>query len=181
MADAALNNAVKARDELHEKIAEAAKQIEEWKAKAARAERFIADWEEFSGQTAPARAVAHEDVQVTEYADDIVERRMSAKAKNPKKEDVAKAAVEVIREHGEPMSRTEVRDALAEAGVVIHGTRPEVVLQTMLWRMNDVVAHIKGHGYWPADTPHPPSGYDPDAPDDDEEIDVLDEDTARLV
>lgn len=168
MADAALENAVRVRDEMTESIAKAEAQIKEWRAKMQRAERFIADWEEFSGQAVPERVVAHENAPTAENSDDIVQRRLSAKAKNPKKEDVAQEAVMAIRSHGRPLSRSELMKVLADMGTVIHGTRPEVVLQTMLWRMNDVVAHIKGHGYWPADTPYPAGGYDPNAKADDE-------------
>lgn len=166
MADAALDNAVAARDEMAAKIASAEDQIKEWRARMQRAERFISDWEEFSGKVAPKATFTQQDLKGEGASkDDVVQRRMSAKAKNPKKEEVALAAVNVIRSAGTPMNRTELKDALVEAGVVIHGTRPEVVLQTMLWRMSDVVAHIKGHGYWPADTAYPPGEYDPDAPD----------------
>lgn len=153
MIDTALMNAVQIRDEMAAEIADAEAKIKACRARMERAERFIGDWEEFSGQSAPAPAV------VARTPDDVVQRRMDAKAKNPKKEEVAQAAVALLREHGSPMSRTDLMNALAERGIVVHGTRPEVVLQTMLWRTKHIVAHLKGYGYWPAADDYEPAGY----------------------
>ncbi len=81
--------------------------------------------------------------------------------KNPKKEDVAAKARELILEHGEPMGRTELFEALSEAGVVIRGSNPEMVLSTMLWRMSSQIVRLQPHGYWPADVPNAEVGFDP--------------------
>ncbi|MGC3938962.1 hypothetical protein ACOTTU_14260 [Roseobacter sp. EG26] len=54
-----------------------------------------------------------------------------------------------MREEGTPLSRDELFEKLAERDIVIHGNNPPVVLQTMLWRMQERIVHLKGHGYWP--------------------------------
>lgn len=152
MTDAAIENAVAVRDDMAEKIAAAEVQIKEWRAKKDRAERFIADWEEFSGRQAPAPAV--------DTPPEPAPRAPSgSKPKNPKKEDVAAIAREILLENGEPMSRDELHEALLSRGVVIHGGNPAVVLQTMLWRMQSVIVHLKGFGYWPADEAYQAAAY----------------------
>lgn len=143
MTDTALKNAVAARDKMAEKIADAEDQIKEWRAKMQRAERFISDWEEFSGQKAPAPTTEGEVYLSTS--------KPEKKPRNPKKEDVAEAAVRIIRERGEPMTRDELFDALNAMGIIIHGKNPPVVLQTMLWRSQNQIVHLKSFGYWPTE------------------------------
>lgn len=153
MTDTAVENAASIRDDVTAKIAAAEAKIKEWKATLARAERFIADWEEFSGLQAPA-APAVEPAPVAAKA-------ASPKSLNPKKEAVAERAREILLAHGTPMSRDDLFAAITRAGVVIHGSNPPVVLQTMMWRMGERIAHIKGFGYWPKDVEYEPAGYDP--------------------
>jgi hypothetical protein len=155
MSDIAIQNAVAARDEGLEKIAEAEALIKEWRAKVARAERFIADWQEFSGQVAPAAPT----LSASESGGDTT----TAKASNPKKEEVAEAALEILSERGVPMSRDDLLSALSLKGIHIHGKDPLVVLQTMLWRMRERIVHLKGFGYWPKDVTYAPAAYDPAA------------------
>jgi hypothetical protein len=170
MTDIALENAVAARDDMAQKIAAAEEQIKEWRAKIQRAERFIADWEEFSGQKAPDTA---------EKRSGIVKRTNLPvqKPQNPKKEHVAEAACQIIRENGEPMTRDELFSALSEKGIIIHGQNPAVVLQTMLWRMKDRIIHLKGHGYWPREDAYMAADYEVggDEPDGDVADDLDDE------
>ncbi len=175
MSDKALENAVAIRDELMEKIANAEIQIKEWRAQAQRAERFIADWEEFSGQQAPQTAVSESAAVSVESA--------RVKPRNPKKEDVADAALKIIRERGEPMSRDDLFDALQSDGVVLQGKNPPVILQTMLWRMQDRIVHLKGHGYWPREDAYMAAGYvDADEPEKLENNDVdLDDEAKGLI
>lgn len=154
MTDTAVENAAGIRDDVTAKIAAAEAQIKEWKATLVRAERFIADWEEFSGQQAPAPAV--------DTTSEPSPRTVSGgKPKNPKKEDVAAVAREILLQNGRPMSRDDLHEALIARGVIIHGANPAVVLQTMLWRMRQEITHLKSFGYWPKDVEYEPAGYDP--------------------
>jgi hypothetical protein len=75
---------------------------------------------------------------------------------------VAEAAREIISEAGEPVMRDVLYFLLAERGIHIHGKDPRMVLSTMLWRTNDQVVRLKGGGYWLADMPYEPAGYDPE-------------------
>jgi hypothetical protein len=175
MPDAAIENAVAVRDDMTEKIAAAEVQIREWRAKKDRAERFIADWEEFSGLKAPAPSVD----TVPEPAP---RPTPGGKPKNPKKEEVASIAREILLQNGEPMSRDELYEALVARGVIIHGGNPAVVLQTMLWRMQSVIVHLKGFGYWPADEAYQAADYVSAAePDEMEEPDDMDSEAKSLI
>lgn len=150
MSDQAIQNAVRSREECLAQIAVAEKQIAEWKAKAERAERFIKDWEEFSGMSAPAsEAAAPSTVSPP------------AKPKNPRKEDVAEAVRSIIIERNTPVPAPRLLTLLAEQGIVLHGQDRAAVLQTMLWRMRHRVVNLAGLGYWPQEAPYPRGGYDP--------------------
>lgn len=169
MTDTAVQNAAAMRDEVAAKIAAAEVQIKEWRATMARAERFIADWEEFSGEKAPAPTVDTPPEPTPRAAS-------GGKPKNPKKEEVAAIVREILLQNGAPMSRDELYDALVARGVVIHGGNPAVVLQTMLWRMQSVIVHLKGFGYWPADEAYQAADYVSGA-----EPSEMDEDANALV
>jgi len=159
MRDSAVENAIAIRDDMAARIAEADARIKEWRVKMDRAERFIKDWQEFSGETV--------EVDPSLVPDNKSRLFPSGKPKNPLKEQVAAASCEILREHGEPMSRDDLFEALTNRGVIIHGKNPPVVLQTMLWRMQDVIVHLKGHGYWPRDDAYMAADYalDLDGPD----------------
>ena len=153
MTDTAVSNAMSIRSEMAEKIATAQANIREWQARADRAEKFIADWEEFSGQK----------VQVTQTFPETRTRAAiaSAKASNPKKEHVASVARDVLLENGSPMPRDDLFAALKAREIIIQGQNPPVTLQTMMWRMREKIVNIKGFGYWPKDVACPAAGYDP--------------------
>lgn len=56
---------------------------------------------------------------------------------NPKKEAIAQEVHAYLRAAGGPLSRSELFSRLADNGFIIHGTNPEMVLSTMLWRTAD--------------------------------------------
>ena len=156
MVDTAIENAAAIRDDMAEKIATAEVHIKEWRAKMARAERFISDWEEFSGKQAPVPVATTVDKPASGAPS-------GGKPKNPKKEVVAAVAREVLLQNGRPLSRDDLHEVLIARGVIIHGANPAVVLQTMLWRMRTKITHLKGFGYWPKEVPCEVAFYDPAA------------------
>jgi Tfp pilus assembly protein FimV len=158
VADTALQNAKRQRDELAAKINAAQAQIEEWKREAARADRFIQDWHAFAGHVvAPAGDIPpHSSVADTPSSNSTSKRTKG----NSDKDAVARAAREVIEQAGKPVARAELLARIRERGLTIEGSPPETVLSTMLWRMKDDVklVHIKGLGYWLADHPSETAG-----------------------
>ena len=131
-------------------------QTPEWQQKAMRAERFIADWEEFSGKKAPRVVSPH-------LPDDEAAQKPK-KPKNPRKEHVVGVAREVVQAAGKPLTRDELFEQMPKHGVIIEGQDPPVVFQTMLWRMKSRLIHLKGHGYWLPERPWGPADYDPEKP-----------------
>lgn len=80
---------------------------------------------------------------------------------NPPRQQVADAALSLIRAAGKPLGRQELYDELTAKGLVIHGKDPVMVFSTMLWRERSRIARLRGFGYWPADKPYPPAQYFP--------------------
>lgn len=90
---------------------------------------------------------------------DIVDRANS-KISNPSRQEVAKAAVEIIESVGRPMPRRELFQALKASGIVIAGKNAEMVLSTMLWRTKDVIVRLPPpYGYWPANQDFAEANY----------------------
>lgn len=140
MADAAIRNAERERDNLVVKVNAAVAQIEEWKREIGRIDQFVADWHRFAG-TAPEAATPQADAKPAAKARAL---------KNSTKEEVAKLTRELIDVHGAPIQRPVLLNLLRERGMVIEGAEPETVLSTMLWRMSKPaqIVHLKGVGYW---------------------------------
>jgi hypothetical protein len=165
MTDRAIENARARHNELSIAIASYGRQIAEWKAEQERIEKFIEAWHEFAEMHTAAdidiSSPPNGDIPPPKSEDDygVVRRRRAVG--NPKKEDVADAARQIIADRGEPVSRAELFKELAERGIEIRSdSDPEMVLSTMLWRMRDKVVRLKGGGYWLAERPWEPAGYD---------------------
>ena len=71
------------------------------------------------------------------------------------------AAKEAIRRAGVPMSRKEIVEAIAADGVVVDVANPTRHVGSIMWRYNDQIIHLEGHGYWLRDQPFEPAGYLP--------------------
>ena len=186
MSDKALDNAMARRDSLAASINRAQQQIDGWRKELAKVDEFIAAWHAFAGDAesqspavSPVGALATTAVGSVAHAVGVAggvtqvysarvfvgtESKPKRPRHNSRKEEVAEAARAVIQERGEPMPRTDLFRALRERGLVIDGTDPEMVLSTMLWRMRERVARVKGGGYWLAEVPNPEFGYDPTDP-----------------
>lgn len=171
MTDRALKNARERYNELASAIAIYSRQIAEWKAEQERIAKFIEAWHEFADMAVSANIDVsspppHDGAPPPQSEEDygIVKRKRATG--NPKKEDVAEAAREIIAERGEPVTRSDLFKALAERGITLQGADPEMVLSTMLWRMKDKVVRLKSGGYWLADKPNKDVGYFPDDKDD---------------
>jgi hypothetical protein len=171
MADKALENALRVRDEIAAKINRLAEEIEVLRRGLRRAELFIAEWHAFAEGRKPtgdlaegvgaaagastARAISAPGMGIAENVVAVVRR--GPRPDNSSKEMVAAYAKRILEEHGEPMSRTDLYRELVARGLKITGKNPEMVLSTMLWRMGkDVgVIRLKSGGYWLADRSNP--------------------------
>lgn len=79
-----------------------------------------------------------------------------------KPSDVGPMARRILLEHGKPMTRSELLNALEERDVVLAGDDKAKYLGTILWRMKEAFVNLDGYGYWPRDKPFVPANYDPD-------------------
>ncbi|WP_375598313.1 hypothetical protein [Devosia sp. Naph2] len=88
-------------------------------------------------------------------------------ARNPKKEEVAKVAREIIEEAGHPLNRGDLFQRLQSKGIDLQGANPQMVLSTMLWRAGEKAGIVRlkrsGGGYWLKERPWPDAGYDPES------------------
>lgn len=79
-----------------------------------------------------------------------------------KPSDVGPMARRILLDHGKPMTRSELLNALEERDVVLAGDDKAKYLGTILWRMREAFVNLDGHGYWPKDQPYEPASYVPD-------------------
>jgi hypothetical protein len=88
--------------------------------------------------------------------------RLTLVIRNVDKELVAKVVREIIQDDGGAIPKFAMRALLEERGIEIHGSNPDVVLATMLWRMRRQVILLRNFGYWLTEKPLPAAGYFPD-------------------
>lgn len=161
MTDKALKNAERKRDSLAAGINSLVQRMEELKRDLAKIDAWIAQWHELAGTLAATEKTDLASMFGPDSDDDGEPKKRRATG-NPKKEDVAEAARKIIKERGQPVSRSDLFKALADMGIVISSkTDHEMVLSTMLWRMRDQIARLKTGGYWLAEKAYPEAGYDP--------------------
>ena len=62
------------------------------------------------------------------------------------------------------MPRKALLKAVTERGIILSGKDPEMVLSTMMWRMQDEFVRLPRWGYWLKNRPYEPAEYDPLVP-----------------
>jgi hypothetical protein len=177
MTDRALANAEKRRDIIAANINKCNQELEALRKDLAAVETFISDWHRFAGNALDSAGGEVPDLQKdTRYpqADSQTGPALSAgllrqhfnpaHRKNPDRATVGKNARDIISAARRPVLRTELFQELAQRGLVLHGKDPEMVLSTMMWRMQDQFVRLAGHGYWLRELPWPLAGYEPSAP-----------------
>ncbi len=140
MADPAIIAALQKRKEIEERIAKTETRIKGFKAQLSEIAAFISQWEKFSGMAAPDISEGNLSQNETD----------SGPQGNSSKEDVAKAAREILSASEAALPRGELFKRLVDKGLHIAGKNPEMVLSTMLWRAGkDVgIVRLKSGGYW---------------------------------
>ena len=162
MTDAVLEKANKKRDALAAEINSLAQKIEDLKRELTSTDEWIAKWHEFAaaigGVVELAKGPISDNLARMVEESEARKRRTTG---NPKKEEVVKAAVEIIWDRCEPISRSELFAELQKRNLIIRGADPEMVLSTMLWRSRDQIVRLRGGGYWLRDQPWKDADYDP--------------------
>lgn len=159
MPDRAVENAKAMKDQLLARKRRLLAELQDIDDQIGRIDAFVKDWHLFAESDPESAVDKLADVNANKAATSQPVKRKATG--NSRKEDVAAAARYVILERGVPIMRDELYDLLTAQGMVIQGKDPQMVLSTMLWRMRDQIARVKGGGYWPADIPNQEAGYDP--------------------
>ena len=149
MSDEAIKNALSRRADLEAKIAKADDTIKRSRAQITEINKFIKQWEKFSGKTSdevapPKTLMGHKDVPPHPLSTATM-----AANQNPKKERVAEEVIHILERMGKAVSRSELFKLLQDRGITLHGANPEMVLSTMLWRTRDAfdIVRLKSGGY----------------------------------
>lgn len=90
------------------------------------------------------------------------QEKVSARGKNPSREEVGAAVEKILRKLGRPVPRTPLFEEVQSLGLTIHGQDPEMVFSTMMWRMRDRFVRLKKYGYWFKDEPCAFARYQPE-------------------
>jgi hypothetical protein len=149
MSDHAIKNAVSEKREIQLRIEKYERAIKRAKLQLIEIDKFISQWEKFSGQSA-ANISAVVSLKDKEHsARNLANPHELAKIINPAKEDVAKAALDIIQAAGQSVTRSDLFSKLKLQGIEIKGHNPEMILSTMLWRMRDLsgIVRLKSGGY----------------------------------
>jgi hypothetical protein len=75
--------------------------------------------------------------------------------------DLAPMIRDIMLGNGEPMTRSQLLEALEARNVQLAGADKARYLGTILWRMRHLFINLDGQGYWPIDIAHPGVGYIP--------------------
>lgn len=143
MADPALDKALARRGMLAAQINAQQQQLEFLRKELQIVDEFVARWHTFASLE-DGQDLIHSAVPVDKTKTPEKQRRPA----NPPRESVGNFVEEILREWGRPASRAELFDELVHRDVIIHGTDPQMVFSTMLWRMQDRFERLKGRGYW---------------------------------
>jgi hypothetical protein len=183
MTDRALANAQKRRDEVASKINQLVQELEVSRKELVSVETFIAEWHRFADSAAVVASNTQINSGYPQVAQAIGEYELQLDSagtptptpKNPGRIVVGIATQQIINAFGRPVPRGELFAELGKQGMHIHGKDPEMVLSTMLWRMQDTFVRLAGHGYWLRKLPWPPANYEPTA-----QINLEDQDEEEL-
>ena len=177
MTDVALANAQKRRDEIAAKINQLSQEVESLRREISGVDQFIATWHLYASNKVPVVGHTGSPQHSQRGALPIPPPPVSAipSPKNPSRDDVGRKAWELIGTHGRPIPRTELFMLLGKEGIHIYGKDPEMVLSTMMWRMQEHFIRIPKFGYWKKNEPYPPANYVPGAnvEDDGEDAKVI--------
>ena len=124
-----------------EVIENARKRLEELKAEQQKLQSFIATYEELEGALKPNPSHPQPTRIVL-----IAAGGKKNSGTSPSK--IIEAAKQIIREHGSPMTRSELVESIENKGIYVGGVDKNKNMGTILWRSNEF-HNVEGEGYWP--------------------------------
>jgi HB1, ASXL, restriction endonuclease HTH domain len=139
MPDRVYDYAVALRDDWARKINEAQQHIEAMRKELRAVEAFLEQYAQFAansqGQTVDASD--HSSTPKPRLVGIPTFDSAPTRLRNSKKEEVARVAREILAEEDKPIARKELLKAVTERGIIVSGKDPEMVLSTMMWRMQN--------------------------------------------
>ena len=149
--DKAYINATHRRSALYQQLEAAKARVFEIEQDLSSVDAFIAEWRRYaeteSNEIAPYAAGASHQTPEGVVAGSNRLLKLVSRPRNPSKEVIGNHVAKILREHGSPIPRAALFVALEEDGVTLSGTNPEMVLSTMMWRMQERFKRTKA-GYW---------------------------------
>lgn len=139
-----------------------AKRLQELEAERAATEKQLSEVTAFLRAADQYASIDPDETSVPAFTGghrETVEKR----PRNPRREDVIAIVIEGLESAGKPMQLRELYELVTSRGIVLHGTDPQAVFGTMLWRggQDGVLVNLRGLGYWPAHLPNEAAGYTP--------------------
>jgi HB1, ASXL, restriction endonuclease HTH domain len=181
MPDEVYDYAVALRDHWARKISEGQQHVEAMRKELRAVEAFLEQYAQFAAKS-QGPAVASDDLSDSKPRLVRIPTFDSAspRLRNSKKEEVARMAREILAEEDKPLPRKDLLKAISERGIIVSGKDPEMVLSTMMWRMQNEFVRLPSWGYWFRSRPYGPAGYDPlvPYPADDEHSEIVQRDLA---
>jgi hypothetical protein len=166
MTDRALVNAQQRRDGIAARINHLNQEIDDLRKELATADRFIADWHSYADWKPEIQPHGQGVVTYTQTYTQTPQAQDTAAVnkltpKNPDRNSVGRIAWQIMTELQRPVPRQELFALLANRGLMIYGKDPEMVLSTMMWRMQEHFVRLPRFGYWKRNEPYQPAGYVP--------------------
>lgn len=173
MSDNAIRTALSKRAEVEDRIRKLERRIKREKEQIIEINKFIQQWEKFSGRAVSSVVEPNALNEKGDFAATVGNSQVRMVPVNPRKEEVAEIAKQVLISAGKPLSRNELFKLLTAKGLTIHGSNPEMVLSTMLWRTRDTsnIVRLKSGGYCLKENASPEDADDSDQDDNDESED----------
>ena len=131
---------------MNDAIRNALIQIKRSEAAIAKAERFITDYEEFSGEKTDRDAfLSGGNEKSNPHNPQERMANLVTRANNPKR--IVDVAEKVIRDAGRPIQRGDLVAAIEATGLEIFSEDKPRYIGTLLWRNKDRFENIEGEGY----------------------------------
>jgi hypothetical protein len=167
MSDPVYDYALALRDELAKRINDAQQGIEAMRQELRAVEAFLEQYSQLAARSQGVTSGASDETTASKPRFVFGVRTLDsapARLKNSKKEEVARVAREILAGQDKPMLRRELLKAVTERGIILSGKDPEMVLSTMMWRMQNEFVRLPRWGYWLKNRPYEPAEYDPLVP-----------------
>lgn len=125
---------------------------------------FLKLHQKFSSGTETERTVTTDtETEASALSVPQAKSQIPDRKRNLPKHQMATIVRQMILDRRQPMTRTDIVEALELKGIPVAGQDQSKAIGTIMWRLREKFANIPGLGYWPADVPFKAAGatYEP--------------------